>query len=32
MQFARKYWRGDSSPQPRWEYLRVPPVRVIAEA
>ena len=32
VQFARKYWRGDSSPQPRWEYLLVPPVRVIAEA
>ena len=29
MLFAMKYWRGESSPTPRWEYLLVPPVRVI---
>lgn len=27
--FAMKYWRGESSPVPRWEYLLVPPVRVV---
>lgn len=31
MLFAMKYWRGESSPTPRWEYLLVPPVRVIEE-
>jgi len=28
-QFAMKYWSGDASPAPRWEYLLVPPVRVV---
>jgi hypothetical protein len=30
--FAAKYWGGDASPAPRWEYLLVPPVRVVGLA
>lgn len=31
-QFAMKYWRCQASPAPRWEYLLVPPVRVVGIA
>jgi hypothetical protein len=27
--YAMKYWRGEASPTPRWEYLLVPSVRVL---
>jgi hypothetical protein len=27
--FALRYWRGEAGPTPRWEYLLVPPIRVI---
>jgi len=30
--FAMKYWRGESSPTPRWEYLLIPPIRVVRVA
>jgi|ThiBiot_500_plan_2_1041550.scaffolds.fasta_scaffold62392_1 hypothetical protein len=30
IQFAMKYWRGESSSSPRLEYLLIPPVRVIS--
>ena len=30
--FAMKYWRGESSPTPRWEFLLVPPIRVVGVA
>lgn len=29
VQFAIKYWRGESGPSPRWEYLLVPPVQIV---
>ena len=29
IQFALKYWNEGKSPQPRWEYLLIPPVKVI---
>ena len=32
MLFAMKYWRAEASPVPRWEYLLVPPIRVIGTA
>ena len=30
--FAMKYWQAEASPAPRWEYLLVPPIRVIGVA
>lgn len=30
--FAMKYWTAEASPTPRWEYLLVPPIRVIRTA
>jgi hypothetical protein len=27
--FATEYWRGEAGPAPRWEYLLVPPIRVL---
>jgi hypothetical protein len=27
--FAMKYWRREASPDPRWEFLLVPPIRVV---
>lgn len=29
IQFAAKYWNGGSGPQPRWEVLLIPPVKVV---
>jgi len=29
--FAMKYWRGDASPNPKWEHLLVPPVQILGE-
>jgi hypothetical protein len=29
--FAHKYWEGEASPDPIWECLLLPPVRVVAE-